>query len=95
MAKAADAYDLPIELDDGCPCFEWRTDDLYAKAHCWRGAFYDEKRGRPCGCPGAGVHVFGRQKDAQRLAKLLTAMDWGGTWQAFVEGPFSKAPAPR
>ena len=85
LAAAEDGHDLKqyAEGEDdlsACPCFTILLPGIYAEGHCWRTSY------RGCDCEYSGVHVYGERADGERIADLLTAMDWYGEWPLVMEG---------
>lgn len=89
MADAPDAYSLPLGFD-GCPCFRFEVPGLRAWGHCWRSTFDGYVGG--CDCEYVGLHYWGDTADGDRLAQLLTAMDWYGEWPSVREGDYPIEP---
>lgn len=86
LNEAADGHDLKqwaTGEDDlsSCPCFTiGPLPGLFVKGHCWRSSY------RGCDCQYSGVHVYGERQDGERIAELLTQMNWYGEWPLVMEG---------
>lgn len=89
MASAATAMDLPLwDEAPSCPCFNFEVEGFRAKGHCWRSWYLPDRPSMAGHCDHTyvGLHYWGDPADGERLAALLTAMDWYGEWPAVKEG---------
>ena len=81
MSLPATGYELLAldpEYTGSCPCATFTYDGHRYDAHCWRVCSK---------CRGCGLHYFnGTKEEAERLARLLTEMDWYGEWSV-RQGP--------